>query len=318
MNKKLNVLGFIALTMPLTALAGQVDSAKITAFTANTPAKAAEVNANFAEQTKQINANSGVMDKNSADLKAIQAAGAGFGGHLLKPLIGLVNVGAGSVTLTGTGTSFISALNVGDAIKVAEGVFTVVDIASDTSLTLDSAPLSGALDVQAFIDDNLLNVVNGGGVSQMTLDKSGGLDFTRRVSMANGVNQQENTNNGQIVTRVLSVIKKKEATALRINYTDSFRVIMIGGGVSACTWEIKVDGKECTTPLQYSKYINTSIDVVGMSSVSGYCGGVSAGPHEIQVWVSPTVNGATSYVGSDCHTGWGTTWTLESEEVYTN
>jgi len=329
MNKKLNVLGVIALTMPLTALAGQVDSAKITAFTANTPAKAAEVNANFAEQTKQINANSGVMDKNRADINAIHAAGAGFGAHLLKPLTGLVNVGAGSVTLTGTGTSFISALNVGDAIKVAGEVFTVVDILSDFSLTLSTFHSVGTANEQAFIDDNLLNVVNGNGVAQLTVDKSGDLgvqgslnvqgnlhlqgNLTRGISVASGVDDHDGLDNGQLLSRILSVVKKHDSTALRIGYVDNFRVT---GNNKACTWTIKVDGQECPNgSLHYSKYFSASGDSIAPSKVSGYCAGLPAGQHEIQVWVRPTL---AVYAGSNCFTGWHTTWTLESEEVYIN
>jgi len=317
MNKKMNVLGVIALTMPLTALAGQVDSAKITAFTANTPAKAAEVNANFAEQTKQIN-------DNQARIGALEVVGSGFGGHLLKPLSGLVSIGSQAITLAGTGTKFLSEVNVGDAIKVNNEIFTVASIASDISLTLSASSLNGALDVQAFVDEDLLSVKKGDGSAQLTVDKSGDLDvqgtLMRRVSFASGVNQYNITDNGQLVKRVLSVVKNKDekTTALRISYTDNFRVFGYG---QACTWTIKVDGQECPNgSLHFSKYFGTangtSVSVNGHApaTVSGYCAGLLAGQHEVQVWVGPAV----SYVGSDCGTGWETTWTLESEEVYIN
>jgi len=333
MNKKLNVLGVIVLTMPLTALAGQVDSAKITAFTANTPAKAAEVNANFAEQTKQINANSGVMDKNSADLNAIHAAGAGFGRHLLKPLTGLVGVNAQSAMLTGTGTSFTSEVNVGDAIKVAGEVFTIVDILSDFSLTLSALHSVGTANEPAFIDDTLLSVADGNGVAQLTVDKSGDLDvqgtLMRRVVFASAADDENGLDNGQLLNRVLKVVKKKDekTTALRISYTDNFRVF---GQGAACTWTIKVDGQECPNgSLHFSKYFgtrngtNVSVNGHTPATVSGYCAGLLAGQHEVQVWVGPSSGSPSptpgfSYVGSDCSTGFKTTWTLESEEVYIN
>jgi len=326
MNKKLNVLGVIALTMPLTALAGQVDSAKITAFTANTPAKAAEVNANFAEQTKQINANSGVMDQNSADLKVIQAAGAGFGGHLLKPLTGRVSVGAQSDVLTGiNGALFTSELNVGDAIKVAGEVFTVAAITSDISLTLSAPHSNGTTgSAQAFVDENLLNVVNGNGVAQLTVDKSGDLDvrgsFSRRIAHASGFNQMDGLDVGQIVTRVLSVNKKQASTALRIGYTDNFRTV---GQNKSCTWEIRVDGQSCPSGvLKYSIFHSTTTGDIAYvhrsDHVVGYCSGLAAGQHEIQIWVEPSTDtrpGGLSYPGSDCFTGWISTWMLEAEEV---
>jgi len=335
MNKKLNVLGIIALTMPLTALAGQVDSAKITAFTANTPAKAAEVNSNFAEQTKQINANSGVMDQNSADLKAIQAAGAGFGGHLLKPLRGLVSIGSQTVMLGGNGTKFSSDINKGDAIKVGEEVFTVVAVNSDTSLTLDTASLSGALDVQAFVDDNLLSVVDGNGVSQLTVDKSGNMDvqggLSRRIAHVRGFNDVDPVGGiitpsslltRQLMSRVLAVSKKNAGTALRIGYTDNFRVT--GGTAAAtprsCTWEIRVDGKSCLPGKAVYTLSTYHLSPAGLSysadqfpnSVIAYCDGILTGEHEVQVWVGPT----PGHADSECFTGLGTTWVLEAEEVY--
>jgi len=316
MNKKLNVLGVIALTMPLTALAGQVDSAKITTFTANTPAKAAEVNANFAEQTKQIN-------DNQARIGALEVVGSSFGGHLLKPLSGLVSIGSQAITLAGTGTKFQSEVNVGDAIKVNNEIFTVASIVSDISLTLSAASLNGALDVQAFVDEDLLSVKKGDGSAQLTVDKSGDLgvqgnlnlqgSLTRGISVASGVDDHDGLDNGQLVSRVLSVVKKQDSTALRIGYVDNFRVT---GNNQACTWTIKVDGQECPNgSLHYSKYFSANGDSIAPSKVSGYCAGLPAGQHEIQVWVRPTF---ALYVGSNCFTGWYTTWTLESEEVYIN
>jgi len=339
MNKKLNVLGVIALTMPLTALAGQVDSAKITAFTANTPAKAAEVNANFAEQIKQINANSGVMDQNSADINAIQAAGAGFGAHLLKPLTGRVSVGAQSDVLTGTnGTLFTSELNVGDAIKVAGEVFSVSAIASDIRLTLSTIHTVGTASSQAFVDENLLSVADGNGASQLTVDKSGNMDvqggLSRRIAHVRGFNDIDPVGGiitpsslltRQLMSRVLAVSKKNAGTALRIGYTDNFRVTgdpAVATTTRSCTWEIRVDGKSCLPGKAVYTLSTYHLSPAGLSysadllpnSVIAYCDGISTGEHEVQVWVGTS----PGHVDSECTTGSGagSTWVLEAEEVY--
>lgn len=44
----------------------------------------------------------------------------------------------------------------------------------------------------------------------------------------------------------------------------------------------------------------------------GYCDGLSAGRHELQIWLEPFPEGSQG----DCHTGWHKTkWMLEVEEI---
>ncbi len=96
------------------------------------------------------------------------------------------NYTTSSTTLTGTGTSFQSELNVGDAIEVdldggtTVDVRTVTAIASDTSLTVgvafssDVGPVTHALNT----DDNLFEVYNGNADARVTVGKTGGTTFT--------------------------------------------------------------------------------------------------------------------------------------------
>lgn len=130
---------------------------------------------------------------------------------------------------------------------------------------------------------------------------------TIAYATANGPN--DDTDVGQIASRVLNFTKLSSSTKIRIQYTDALRVTSTS---NACRWEIKVGGASCPgQPLVYDYY--TSGDNTHRSrTVVGYCNGIGAGSKQIQVWVSST----PGYSGADCYTGWNaSTWVLEAEEV---
>jgi hypothetical protein len=94
-------------------------------------------------------------------------------GNLSSALTGTVSVTAASTTVTGTSTAFTSELAVGDSIKIGSETFTVSAIASDTSLTLDSAHSAGASGATAYTDPSLFALHNGDSVSKLVVDNSG-------------------------------------------------------------------------------------------------------------------------------------------------
>ncbi|MFK7779636.1 MAG: hypothetical protein QM490_00600 [Candidatus Gracilibacteria bacterium] len=140
-----------------------------------------------------------------------------------------------------------------------------------------------------------------------TIELAGGLIRTIIHNTANGPVDQ--TDVGQIVTRVLNFNKIKDASKIRISYTDNFRTYP---NAVSCRWEIKIDGASCLNQsLVYDVY-NSGANPYHSRTFVGYCGGVTAGNHEIQVWVS----GTPGYTAGDCYTGFaGSTWVIEAEEV---
>jgi hypothetical protein len=91
-------------------------------------------------------------------------------------LDGRVSVTASSAAVTGDGTSFLTQIKDGDAIMIADEIFTVNGTpASDTALTLDSNHVAGASDVIAYKDPDLLDIQNGDSTSKFIVDKSGNL-----------------------------------------------------------------------------------------------------------------------------------------------
>ncbi|KOR30476.1 hypothetical protein TI05_13920 [Achromatium sp. WMS3] len=132
----------------------------------------------------------------------------------------------------------------------------------------------------------------------------------RTIAYATGNGPNDDTDIGQIKSRVLRFTKAKAATKLRISYTDNLRVL---GTDKACRWEIRVDGKSCPKQALYYDYYDGKRNNINRShSVVGYCSGIAAGVHTIGVWVSTTPGHSLS----DCYTGWAnSTWVLEAEEV---
>lgn len=247
-------------------------------------------------------------------------------GSIGKALTGLVTVSNGGTTVIGIGTLFTQELNVGDAIKIENESFTVSAITDDTTLEIDSPHSAGALDVTAFANSDLLLLETGDAVGKVVVDKSGNvgigtmspgesLDVSglmiRKIARATGNGPNDGTDNGQIASRVLNITKAKADTAIRIGYTDNLRVI---GNARACRWEIRADGASSQVqPLVYDYYSRDTDNTHRSRAVVGYYQGLSAGSHQIQIWVGP----APGFPLTDCYTGWNnSTWVLEAEEVY--
>ncbi|MEN9868529.1 MAG: hypothetical protein RL748_4119, partial [Pseudomonadota bacterium] len=134
-------------------------------------------------------------------------------------------------------------------------------------------------------------------------------DFIRKIVMKTGLGPSDGIDNGRIVSRTLAFTKRYPDTAIRIFYCDNLRV---NGDNSAARWEIRVDG--ATVPggaLIADKYGNNG-NRHDPTTVFGYATGVSAGAHEIQIWVGPIPGW-----GLDAYTGWlDSRWTIEAQEVW--
>jgi hypothetical protein len=129
------------------------------------------------------------------------------------------------------------------------------------------------------------------------------------ANSGNGPNDENDM--GRIVSRTLRVNKLFADTALRVFYCDNFRV---NGDNVACRWEIRVDGNSVSPPIIADRYESQGNRHIH-GTVMGYARGVSAGVHEIQIWlVAHPHNGGRA---TDVYTGWsGSTWSLEAEEVW--
>lgn len=139
--------------------------------------------------------------------------------------------------------------------------------------------------------------------------------FVRKISVATGLGPEDETDNGQIVTRVLSFNKLYPDTAIRIIYCDNIRV---RGNDTAARWEIRVDGKAPPGGAIYQDKYSvcnggvTIIDRHDPATIVGYAVGIPAGVHTVGVWVSPI-----GRYSCEAYTGWSNSrWTLEAQEVW--
>ena len=134
-------------------------------------------------------------------------------------------------------------------------------------------------------------------------------NLIRTIAYATGNGPHDDTDVGQIKSRVLSFNKAKTYTKIRISYTDNLRTL---GSNKACRWEIRVDGNSCPNQALIYDYHASSDNPLRSRTVVGYCSGIAAGSHTIGIWVSNT----PGYSGSNCYTGWNnSTWVIEAEEV---
>jgi len=141
--------------------------------------------------------------------------------------------------------------------------------------------------------------------AQKTANKA----LIRTIAYATGNGPGDETDVGQIKSRVLRFTKTETNTKIRISYTDCLRT---KGTNKVCRWEIRVNGSSCPKQkLNYIDYASIRQDTHTSRMVVGYCSGIPAGSHTIGIWVD---NYNTP--GSDCYTGWNlSTWVIEAEEV---
>lgn len=143
-------------------------------------------------------------------------------------------------------------------------------------------------------------------LAQLTVNGS----IIGKVTMTTGLGPGDDTNEGQITSRVLNFKKLYTDTAIRILYCDNLRV---NGNDVAARWEIRIDGS--TPPggaIVQDKY-GSSGNYHEPATILGYATGVSDGDHEIQIWVGP-VPGRSA---GEAATGWSNSrWTIEAQEVW--
>ena len=139
----------------------------------------------------------------------------------------------------------------------------------------------------------------------------------RRVAVATGLGPNDETDKGQIKSRVLNFTKLRNDSAVRILYCDNLR---IRGYNCSARWEIRIDGKAPPNgAICQDKYHTGPLaqieNVHAPATIIGHATGIRAGQHQIQVWVVNPVPGHPR--GADAYTGWhNSRWTIEAQEVW--
>jgi hypothetical protein len=139
----------------------------------------------------------------------------------------------------------------------------------------------------------------------------------RKIVRAHALGPNDDTDNGNIATRTLAFAKVQAGTAIRVTYTDNFRVATPATSGGACRWELLFNGQPCAMPgrLIYDLYAPANFNNHRPQSVAGTCLGLAAGNYNIQVAVSTAPGYVTA--NSDCYTGWNQSyWSIEAEEVF--
>lgn len=118
------------------------------------------------------------------------------GGGFTTRISGDVLVSAGSDSVVGTGTLFLSELIVGQAIQIREESFIILSITDDTHLTLSTNHTTGAgvgvggeLPAVVFAENSLLTIKTFGGPTHLSVDRNGDVtlgDLNLKHAIANG------------------------------------------------------------------------------------------------------------------------------------
>jgi hypothetical protein len=105
--------------------------------------------------------------------------------------------------------------------------------------------------------------------------------------------------------------KKRDDSVLKVTFSSNMRTYNIAG--SCCRWTIRVNGENCTPPVDGLVYINiTGANPHRHRTIVGICRDIPAGP----ITVRPYVELCQGYGPADCFTGWNSTSTILVEELY--
>lgn len=122
----------------------------------------------------------------------------------------------------------------------------------------------------------------------------------------------DNTDNGLLAGRTVSISKKFANTGIRVSWSDNYRVL---GNNMACRWEVLFNGAQCANPgpIMIDKYEGgTGSNRHDPGSMFGTCFGLPVGSVVVTTRVGPSLG----YPVNDCYTGWNNQlWSLEAEEV---
>jgi len=249
-----------------------------------------------------------------------------------KELSGLVIIQKDSNRVFGSGTQFLTELKNGDSIFLEGDIYTIQDLIDNEQLIVSTTAKQTIVDKKIYVENDLLQVQNSKSESKLIFDKNGNLGIGTNPGSkldVNGFLMRKIHRRGQlgpnfsydqydpvkITDRTLQFTKIKDNTSVKIEFTD---YIGTDKHCAVCTWEIRVDDLSCTEPLIFLNYacIDTKYNSpMTIQTLKGYCEGIEAGNHEIQIWLHKSSN--YSHTPTKCVTGSnGSRWTIDAEEVY--
>jgi hypothetical protein len=199
------------------------------------------------------------------------------------------------------------------AVTVSAGVFNVL-LGSVTPLPVGTLFTGNALWLQTTVDGSTL-LPRRPIVSVAYALRAENADM-RAIARAQGYSG-DNTDNGVLAGRTVTMTKKYATTGVRVGWSDNFGVSTLN---NACRWEVLFNGVQCTNPgaVVIDKYEGNTGNVRDPASMFGTCFRVGSGVFlpAGTVIVTTRVYPSPGYAGSDCYTGWNSQlWSLEAEEV---
>jgi hypothetical protein len=122
----------------------------------------------------------------------------------------------------------------------------------------------------------------------------------------NALNSQNDAT--QALPMSVTLNKRAANSLLEVAFTSSMRTA--GAAAKCCRWGLRVNGQQCTTPVNGNVYISPGGDYHQIRTIAGMCPNIPAGNVTVQPWVEI----CPGYGVADCYTGWQSTSTLIARE----